>query len=74
MTGEELHSGLSCASHQPLPIFGAVRRNRHSHRIPFPLSRFEFMLGSVFVAAVATDPPRTLVQQRMTILPVPFRR
>ena len=72
--GEELHSGLSCASTSHSPSSRPSTDNRHSHRMPFPLSRFEFILASVFVAAVTTDPPRTLVQQRMTVLPVPFRR
>ena len=60
--------------HHPLTIFGAIVRDRHFHRIPFSLSHFEFTLASVFVAAITTDHPRTLVRQPMTVLPVPFRR
>ena len=60
--------------HQPLTIFGAIGRDRHFHRIPFPVSRFEFTLASVFVAAVTTAPPRTLVRQPITGLQVLFRR
>ena len=59
---------------QPLTIFGAIDRDRHFHRIPFPLSRFGFTLASVFVAAVIADPPRTLVRQPITGLQVLFRR
>ena len=66
--------GKVVESQQPLTIFGAIVRDRHFHRIPFPLSRFEFTLASVFVAAVTTAPPRTLVRQPIMGPQVLFRR
>ena len=73
LAGDEASLG-SLRPHRPFTIFGAIVHNRHSHRIPLPLSLFEFTLDSVFVAAVTTDRPRTLVRQPMTALPVRFGR